>query len=148
MQYYNCHCATCAHNINNKCHVMGSVYPENVACHQYKASPVYDVYYWLPKQSRLASSPFRFSTHNISDMKDVLKKCNRYGYDVEALFILSPDGVKELKANTIAQLFKIMSHDMETMSYYGDDESALLAELFTADDEIINSYCDVFEVTV
>lgn len=44
----------------------------------------------------------------------------------------------------IEKLFSVMSCDMDTMSQYGDDESALLEELKTADDDILKAYASVF----
>lgn len=48
--------------------------------------------------------------------------------------------------NAVPELFRKMSCDMETMSYYGDDERALLRELLTADEDILKAYCTIWEV--
>ena len=37
-----------------------------------------------------------------------------------------------------------MRADMETMSEYGDNEHALLAEVMTCDGEILQAYIDTF----
>lgn len=44
----------------------------------------------------------------------------------------------------IDKLFEAMRNDMETMSEYGDDETALKRELLTADESIIDAYINVF----
>lgn len=48
--------------------------------------------------------------------------------------------------NTVQELFRRMSCDMETMSYYGDDDRALMHELLTADDDVLKAYCEIWEV--
>ena len=44
----------------------------------------------------------------------------------------------------INDLFIAMSHDFETMSYYGDNEKDLLQELQTATPEILQEYKAIF----
>jgi len=44
----------------------------------------------------------------------------------------------------IEKLFHAMRADIETMSEYGDNESALYHELLTADDEILKAYEETF----
>ena len=46
--------------------------------------------------------------------------------------------------NDRIKLFNIMRCDFDTMSQYGDDESALYNELMTADNDIIDAYMIVF----
>lgn len=47
-------------------------------------------------------------------------------------------------AELIDKLFYAMRADLETMSEYGDNESALYHELLTADDEILKAYEETF----
>lgn len=48
------------------------------------------------------------------------------------------------KDKLIKRLFHAMSNDIETMSEYGDNEHALLAELLTVDDDILQEYAATF----
>ena len=106
----------------------------------------YEIYYWLNRQSRIFSVPFRYTTHDVEDFRRVVLKCKKHSYNIVGAYTISDAGINEVHIDTVEKLFDIMSHDLETMSYYGDDDGALLQELYTADDEIINTYCDVFEV--
>ena len=112
-----------------------------------RSASTFEIYYWLNKQSRIFSTPFRYTTCNAEDFREVILKCKRHHYDIVGAYSISRTGINEVHTDIVEKLFDIMSRDMETMSYYGDDEGALLAELYTADDDIINTYCDVFEVT-
>lgn len=47
-------------------------------------------------------------------------------------------------AELIDKLFYAMRADIETMSEYGDNESALYHELLTADEEILEAYAETF----
>ena len=42
------------------------------------------------------------------------------------------------------KLFYAMRSDIETMSEYGDNEHALLAEIMTVDADILSEYASVF----
>ena len=55
---------------------------------------------------------------------------------------MSRTPIKE--ADIREKLFYAMRADMETMSEYGDNENALLAEVMTVDDEILQIYIDTF----
>lgn len=104
----------------------------------------YELYYWLPRQSRLFSTPFRYTAHNVEDALKVLLKCFKHDYFVAAVYGVDTTCIRDLGA--VPELFRRMSHDMETMSYYGDDERALLRELLTADEDILKAYCTIWEV--
>lgn len=45
---------------------------------------------------------------------------------------------------TKKRLFEAMRQDMRTMSEYGDNETELLQEIATADNNIIDIYIDTF----
>lgn len=104
----------------------------------------YELYYWLPKQSRLFSTPFHYTAHNVADAVNVLAKCFKHDYNVEAVYAIGATCIRDI--GSVPELFRRMSCDMETMSYYGDDERALLNELLTADDEILDAYHTTWEV--
>lgn len=44
------------------------------------------------------------------------------------------------------QLYERMRSDLCVMAEWGDDESALLAEVMTCDEDVLRAYCEIWEM--